>query len=240
MERSFLLLGVLIVAFFLPTIYFFNINPVPVLSRHPVGAYFFHLNASNPLEQIPLEKFTQEAFIGHYNVILGCSLYIRTVNNSLPFKIIIRNMWNVSDVLETPLTLGYGVNRNYSYSRPTEIDPEFRVCIELCSWAPPHQEKIINPSTFGWIYISVKDEGILEEPPNFTMPEHLTNCTSIGCTATVSFTNSLYTSTEMKNVPFITILIMPVSFIILVLWKKCAKNRNSKFNVTKQEAQQFE
>ncbi|MFX0060850.1 MAG: hypothetical protein ACFFC7_01545 [Candidatus Hermodarchaeota archaeon] len=189
----------------------------PVLSKWdhskliPMGALFFYLNSSDPTEKYNLVDFVpDQSFVGRYNVQIECLLWLE--DHDPVCDVIFRNIWNASTSPETKSTSdSFHSTYTYYYSRPNTGDPDFSACLELSS-----QVSITTPVE-GWIYMSVINSGTTERPPNFTMPEHITNCIDHSESSSTGTQSSSSTGTQSVFFPVITVLI---TLFFLLLWKK--------------------
>ncbi|MFX0065271.1 MAG: hypothetical protein ACFFC7_24130 [Candidatus Hermodarchaeota archaeon] len=207
MKQSLLILGFLIITICIWTMPL-TYSPVPVLSKVPAGAQWFYLDSISPVELFSLANFTNQSFIGYYNMEIECLLFLHSSISDC--EVICCNIWNASD---PPIVKTWGPHStySYSYSRPTADDPDFAVSITLIS-------KPACNNTNGWILLQIKEFGTTDRPPDFIMPEHRINIT---CTSGVYLTTSgLNASTGTQPVFFLTIFITIPSLCVLLLWKK--------------------
>jgi len=206
-KRSLLILELLIIIICIWNVPF-TYPPVPVLSKVPVGAQWFYLESTHPVEQFSLGDFTSQSFIGYYNMQIECLLFLHTSTSDC--EVICCNIWNASD---PPIVKTWGSHStySYSYSRPTTDDPDFAVSITLIS-------KPVCNNTNGWILLQVKEFGTTDRPLDFIMPEHRINIT---CTSGVYLTTSSPNiSTGTQPVFFLSIYITIPSLCVLLIWKK--------------------
>ncbi|MFX0090679.1 MAG: hypothetical protein ACFFBD_02860 [Candidatus Hodarchaeota archaeon] len=184
----------------------------------PIGALFFNLNSTNSTAIYTLAQFVpDQSFVGYYNVQIECLLYLD--EHTPPCEVICHNVWNASDSSQKkstadPLHSTY----TYSFSQPTAGDPDFSVCLALSS-----SETITTSPVEGWILLQVVDSGTTIPPPNFTMPEHQTNCTIHSGSVTTTqpgTTNS--TNTQPTSILGI-VSIFSLSF--LMFWRRQLKKK---------------